>query len=534
MKNQLSGGKRQSLFNSCCYAVSNWKIHFSQFYVCDEIGINPWWDEKVEVVMGKGKSFGGFFVIFLLIVLSAGCSSSGDDNGTNHSTTDNQTYYTSPGSDLVLQIPDTLEVSQEEIEDIHYHADQVPHCYTTNRESIDIALAEACVYYDLFYLFPQYFPRNLNNILNVKTYVEYMGSYDPFTYYFSPDDYIDVMSLINGNTSFIGFTVECDGQTVTNQTPLVIKDIDPFTRAWIDGFMIGDKLIKIDGISIEEMNLDAVSVLFPKNEEEDVEITIERDGVEMTIHTAAEENIGLLLYQDIVYLNARAFTEATGEEIRLDYEELQIEAGGMVGKLILDLRGNGGGDIWGSLRLIDYLINKDNGSYPILSISGPAFEDETEFLGDYNVFNIGNFDRTNFVLLIDENTASASEIVAAALKHYGIATLIGNTTYGKGIGQSMVKLIDGSGVVIPSVNILPPSGESYHGIGIHPDCYLNAQVSSFDDDPVLDAAVIYLKNGDISCSASNESEREERIHLSEKIIAPHLKKFLKEINGDYF
>ena len=490
--------------------------------------------KRIEEIMEIEKSPGVFCIIFWIVVLCAGCSSS---SGGGNSTPESPGYqtYTTSGSGLVLQIPDTLAVSQENIEEIHYYADQVSHCRVTTRETVNIVLAEACVFYDVLYLFPDYFPTNLDSLFNVSGYVNYLRINDPFTFYLSQEDYSAYMLFYSGFSASIGFTADCNGLTVTDETPLFIDSIYPYTRAWIDGLQVGDKIVGLDGISIEGMNLDAVGPLLPASEGETVEITIERDDVEITFFTAAEENIGLRLYNDIAYLSVRSFTETTGEEVRLDYEELQIAAGGQIDKLILDLRHNGGGAITGALTLADYLIDLDNGSYPIMSVSRPAYGDSSEYLGDHNEFNIGDYDKTNFVLLVDEYSASASEIVAAALKHYDTATLMGWTTYGKGIGQSIAPLIDEAAVVVPSMHSLPPSGVSYHGIGIHPDYYSAGLVTSFDDDPVLDAAIEYLTTEIVTATVSIQVVKEKQITASESIVDP-LQKMLREKvgNENYF
>ena len=481
--------------------------------------------------METGKSSGVFCIIFWIVVLCSGCSSS---SGGSNSTPESPGYqtYTTSGSGLVLQIPDTLAVSQEDIEEIHYYANQVSHCRVTTRETVDIVLAEACIVYDMLYLFPQYFPSSLNGLADVNGYVNYLRVNDPFTFYLSSERFSAYLSFYSGDSASIGFTADCNGQTVTDETPLFIDSIYQYTRAWIDGLQVGDKIIGIDGISIEGMNLDTVAPLLPTSEGETVEITIERDDVEITFFTAAEENIGLLLYNDIAYLSVRSFTETTGEEVRLDYEELQTAALGQIDKLILDLRDNGGGALNGAIILADYLIDLDNGSYPILSITRPIYDDETKYLGEHNEFNIGDFDKTNFVLLIDENSASSSEIVAAALQHYETALLMGETTYGKGIGQSVVGLIDGSGVFVPSMDLLPPSGVSYHGIGIHPDYYSAGLATSFDDDPVLDAAIEYLTTEIVSAAVSIQVAKEKRINTSEPAVDPLQKKLLEKIGSD--
>jgi C-terminal peptidase prc len=480
--------------------------------------------------MGIGRYCGLFFVVFWMLAFSAGCSSSGGGGGSR----DYDTYTTSD-SDLVLKIPNSLDVSQDEIERIHYYADLVDHCYTTNRDTVDIVLAEACIYYDTYYLYSDNFPENLDNISEVSTYVSYIYNDDPYTFYFSPTDFEQVMAFYAGNSAFIGFSVNCAGATITDETPLYISDIEPYTRAWIDGFEMGDNIVEIDGTSIIGMAPDAAYDLLPTTEAETVEITVLRDGAWISIWTAAEENISLVLYDEIAYLNARSFTEATGEELRLDYEALQRAAGGTIDKLILDLRGNGGGAHSGTVELIDYLIDMDNGSYPIMTRFGPAVEEETEYLGDYNNANIGDFDETNFVLLIDGNSASASEIVAAALKYYDTAYLMGRTTHGKGIGQYIFELVDGSGVVVPAIENLPPSGVSYHRIGIEPDEYVSTWAPSFDDDYALDAAVEYLNTGSISAATKVQTTVEKRISDSEPSVDPlHRQLLKKNRSGNHF
>lgn len=471
-----------------------------------------------------------FFAVAAAVILSAGCSSSsggGDDNG---DPTPGYETYTTSGSDLVLSIPDSLNVRQEDVIEIHSAADKVPHCYTTNREPVDIVLAEACIAYDDYYLYPQFFPEGLDAIKTVESYVSFLQASDPFSFYLSPEDYAYFISFFQGERAFIGFSVECDGEIVSDRTPLVVADITPFTRAWIDGFQKGDQIIEIDGVSLKGMLLEAVDLLFPTTEEEPVEITVNRNGIEITITTAAEENIGLLLYQDIAYLSVRSFSETTAEEVRLDFIELQAETTGKVDKLILDVRDNGGGSVSGALALVDYLIDKDSGVFPIVTVRGTAGEEETRYLGDYNVYDIGSFNENNFVLLIDENSASASEIVASVLKHYGTAYLMGETTFGKGIGQSLVELIDGSCVVVPSFESLPPSGKSYHLMGVTPDYYLYAVITAFDDDPVLDAAVRYLNAGGVAIAASSEPARKRGVAAPEKRIDPLRETFL-ERNG---
>ena len=116
-------------------------------------------------------------------------------------------------------------------------------------------------------------------------------------------------------------------------------------------------------------------------------------------------------------------------------------------------------------------------------------------------------------MLIDQGSASSSEITLAALKHYETVTIIGTRSYGKGVSQSVVDLIDGSGLYITSHNILSPGGTSFHNKGIEPDIYNSSSATSPSNDPQLEAATEWLLNGSISAVQPSSTFQQRYLSL---------------------
>ncbi len=408
--------------------------------------------------------------------------------------------YSETDSDLVLSIPADLTIDQEEIAAIYNSAGEVPHCRNTAREPISIILAEACILYNSFYLFPEYLPGTLDSITDVADYVNLMNQSDPFTFYYSAEDFSEYKSFREGDSAHIGFRYRSDSDVVSEQTPLLIEEVYPFTRAWIDGLQAGDTVIAVNGSNISGLLLEDVIRLFPDQEGSSVELSVQRNSQEVRISTGAEENIAILLEPGTAYLSVRSFTLNTGSGVKQDFQRLQEASAEPIEKIILDLRDNPGGSVAGALQLTDYLINQDvpSGTHPILIMDGTYYQDSARYLGDYDADNIGDFSEVSFVVLVDGSTASASEITVAALKYYNEATIMGMQTYGKGVSQFVFELVDGSGVWITAHYVYPPDRVSFHQTGITPDYVLMDQPVSFSEDPLLEKAKLFLRTGDVA------------------------------------
>ncbi|MDG2197718.1 MAG: S41 family peptidase, partial [SAR324 cluster bacterium] len=121
-----------------------------------------------------------------------------------------------------------------------------------------------------------------------------------------------------------------------------------------------------------------------------------------------------------------------------------------------------------------------------------------EYFGPWWPGNIENGSSERVVVLIDEHSASASEVTAAALKDHSVATFIGNVSYGKGVGQYVLTLLDQSSVWVTAMELFAPYGSSWHQQGITPDYLYNvAPPSSPDNDAALQAAIQFLDHGTI-------------------------------------
>ncbi|MBF0198288.1 MAG: hypothetical protein HQL32_11280, partial [Planctomycetes bacterium] len=201
----------------------------------------------------------------------------------------------------------------------------------------------------------------------------------------------------------------------------------------------------------------------------------------------------------IIHISLRKFTTRSGRRLKSDYERLS--SGNTINGLVLDLRYNSGGSAYGTRILLDYLIDKDDSDATIYSINNSS---EVFYFGDYDDENIDPFGKSKFVLLQNEDSASASEITAGVLKHYDEALVLGNKSFGKGISQTLKELADESGIAIPFQSLLLPGEVDYHNQGIEPEIYYTTEPGSLSDDSQLDAAIQWINSGEVSGAEASE------------------------------
>lgn len=156
-------------------------------------------------------------------------------------------------------------------------------------------------------------------------------------------------------------------------------------------------------------------------------------------------------------MNLPSFDEGTAEDFKEKVEELQSQG---AKSLIIDLRNNGGGIVDEATEIADYILKKGD---TIISTVDNTGEKEVTFSENKPIFNM------SIVILVNENTASASEILTAALQDYDKATVVGTKTYGKGVIQTFFTLSDGSGLKITTAEYYTPKGSTIHEVGITPD-----------------------------------------------------------------
>lgn len=282
---------------------------------------------------------------------------------------------------------------------------------------------------------------------------------DPYSYFMKPEDYKAMGEEFQGSFEGIGIEI---GMNDKKQI-VVISPIDD-TPAQKAGLKTGDIILKVDDRSTEGMNLDQVSRLIRGPAGTKVKLTIQREGeskpLEFTIVRAVIRLYTVfsrMLDDNIGYIKLRAFREPTGEELSSALDQLLPKA---KRGIILDLRNNPGGLLSSAIQVASYFISKG----PILYA-----EDRNGNRDQFDTISSLYRVKVPVVVLVNEGSASASEIVAGALQDYKRATLVGTKTFGKGLVQSVISLVDGSAVSLTVQKWLTPKLRYIHKEGIRPD-----------------------------------------------------------------
>ncbi|MBQ3292238.1 MAG: S41 family peptidase [Mogibacterium sp.] len=290
---------------------------------------------------------------------------------------------------------------------------------------------------------------------------------DPYAQYFSKEEYEEFLNSFMGNYVGVGIgIVDVDGA-------ITIKSVFSNGSAAEAGIKMEDVIVKVDGVEPTSVE-DAVSKITGE-EGTTVTLTILRDGEEMdfTLERAELDQESVAYYEledhkKVGYINIMSFVKQTDEDFKLAVKDLENKG---CDKFIIDLRNNGGGLTDSSIKVADYLL-------PACTIMTDVLKDGTEtvYSSEESSADI------DYVVLVNENTASASEILTAAVQDNHGAKVIGTKTYGKGVTQSVHKFKDGSALKYTVSEYYRPNGDKVQGIGITPDIEAEA-------GDVMDAAL---------------------------------------------
>lgn len=282
---------------------------------------------------------------------------------------------------------------------------------------------------------------------------------DPYSTYYSEEELADIMEQTEGIYYGIGAYVSLDLVTGFGQISGVIAG----TPAEAANLREGDLIYKVDGVSTEGMELTEVVGMIKGEEGTTVHLTLIRDGesdyIEVDIERKKVES-PTVNYE--VYDNGMGYIQITEfDEITVDQftEAMAVCKGSDVKGIILDLRSNPGGNLSAVVEIAREILPKGLIVYT---------EDREGKRTEYSCDGTKQIS-IPMVVLINGNSASASEILAGAIKDYKIGTLVGTTSYGKGIVQRIVGLDDGSAVKLTVSSYFTPNGNNIHGIGIEPD-----------------------------------------------------------------
>lgn len=311
---------------------------------------------------------------------------------------------------------------------------------------------------------------------------------DEHTMYFDKKSKEAFDSELSGNYYGIGAQIQLTGEGTIKITK-VFND-SPAEKA---GLKAEDVFVSVDGVSVEGKNATEVANMLKSNTVKTSKIVIKREGNEINFDVT-KENITLFSVssemlknnnKNIGYLSVSIFGQKTYSQFKDAL--LKLESQNM-DSLIIDLRGNTGGYLYTVTNMLEEFVGKDNIMYQIQSSNGvKKYKSSKETSRKYKI-----------VILVDENSASASEIMAASMKENYGAILVGKTTYGKGTVQTTKNLSNGSMIKYTIEKWLTPNGKNIDKEGITPDydvnigdSYLNSPTK--ENDMQLKKALDLLK-----------------------------------------
>jgi carboxyl-terminal processing protease len=288
-----------------------------------------------------------------------------------------------------------------------------------------------------------------------------MTSLDPHSNYLPPDGYGDLQERTTGQYSGVGLTIQAEGGFVKIISPM---DGGPAARA---GVQAGDVISVIDGQNAAGLTVTQVSDKLRGAAGTSIKVTFLRDGEEprevvLTREVIKIESVTGRVEGEFGYLRVSTFNENTGRELGETIARLKAENPAIKG-YVLDLRNNGGGLLDAAIAVSDAFLERGE----IVSQRGRTAEQIQRFYASQGDLTGG----LPIVVLINYGSASASEIVAGALKDHERATVIGLTSFGKGSVQTVIPLRGGrdGALSITTARYYTPSGGSIQKIGIEPD-----------------------------------------------------------------
>ena len=314
------------------------------------------------------------------------------------------------------------------------------------------------------------------------------GLGDPYTTYYTKEEYKALNEETDGQYSGIGAVVN---QNPTTKIITIVKVFagSPAAQA---GMQQGDIIYKIDGEDISGEDMDvvvktkirgldgtAVNITVLRGEDhKEVELNITRRNIE--VPTVETKFIG----EGIGYLAVSQFDGVTAAQFQKGIEDLQRQG---MNKLIIDLRGNPGGLLDQVVDMLDYILPEGLVVYTA----------DKDGNGDKYYSDEEHQLKIPMVVLVNGDSASASEVFTAAFRDFHWGKVLGTKTFGKGIVQSVIPLGDETAIKITTMHYYPPSGYDLHGVGVEPDEEVEMKEGAAvgtDGDSQLQAAISELKS----------------------------------------
>ena len=316
-----------------------------------------------------------------------------------------------------------------------------------------------------------------------------LQSLDPYSAYMSPEIFNEMQTETSGEFGGLGIEVGMESGVVKVISPI---DDTPASKA---GIKAGDYIVKINNTQVQGKSLSEAVDLMRGPVGSGIELTIRRRGEKKAlIFNVIREVIQIksvkadLLEKNIGYVRLTSFNENSGKQIEREIKKL--EKNDSVKSYILDLRNNPGGLLSQAIKISDFFL--ENGEI-VSTKSRKASENRKWFAKKGDLTN-----GKKLIVLINYGSASASEIVAGALKDHKRAILLGENSYGKGSVQSVIPLKNKGAIRLTVAKYYLPSGKSISEVGVSPDIEIGEENEDFriktETDNQLDYA-IKLLNG---------------------------------------
>ncbi len=297
------------------------------------------------------------------------------------------------------------------------------------------------------------------------------GLGDPYSVYYTEEEYEEMQIDTTGEYYGIGAGLTQDPNTME----VTVNKIYSGTPSEEAGLKEKDIILYVDDIEATSMELTELVQNIRGEEGTSVFIQVYRPSTDKILEFDVERrNVelpsveGKMLSNNIGYIEILEFQTNTATQFKTLLEELESQD--MEG-LIVDVRANPGGTVNSVVSILDILLPEG-----IVMYMEDKYGDRDNFYSDSSCVDYP------IVVLMDENSASASEIFAGAIKDYNYGTLVGKTTFGKGIVQSVFPIDDGGALKITTARYFTPNGSYIHGVGIEPDIEIDYEYSGPEDE----------------------------------------------------
>ena len=297
-----------------------------------------------------------------------------------------------------------------------------------------------------------------------------LQSLDPYSAYMSPEIFNEMQTETSGEFGGLGIEVSMESGVVKVISPI---DDTPASRA---GIKAGDYIVKIDDIQVQGKTLSEAVDLMRGPVGSSIELTVRRSGERKALNfIITREIIEIqsvktdLLKDNIGYIRLTSFNENSGDQIENKIKDLEKNSN--IKSYILDLRNNPGGLLSQAIRISDFFL--DNGE--IVSTKSRKKSENRKWFAKKGDLTNGK----TLLVLINYGSASASEIVAGALKDHKRAIILGENSYGKGSVQSIIPLKNNGAIRLTVAKYYLPSGKSISEVGISPDIEIDEEGQEF-------------------------------------------------------